>query len=469
MQPPGKWVLTHWTRKEVDGHGRGCLNAHLGSAFGAGQRMEFRARRSLVTDPGGPAAEPAAEPPFGVFSVAEFRALWLAYAQSIVGDQLARVALAVLVFDRTRSAAWTAATYSLTYLPALVSGVLLTGLADRLPRRTVMVGADVTRAVLVAVMAMPGLPLPVLACVLVLVELAEAPFGAAQGALLPAIVGDHRYEQGQRIVIVTHQAGQLAGFAAGGVLVAWLGPHLSLAVNALTFLASALLVAIRVRARPAAARPTSPGSRLVTLSQVRDSARLIWTDARLRALVCLGWLAGFTIVPEGLAVPLADQVGAGAAGVGLLLAAKPAGTLLGAYVLGRAWIGQSRRLRWLGPLAVCASLPNVLYLLGPTLTTALVLPAVSGLFAAYQITAGATFVRLTPDDQRGQALGLARSGLVAVQGVGIAASGAIAQWSGGPAGTIGAAGIVGTVCAVAAATAWSRADPRRVATTLTGT
>ena len=70
----------------------------------------------------------------------EFRTLWAALAQSVLGDQLARVALSLLVFERTESAGWTAATYALTSLPALLSGVLLTGLADRFPRRTVMIG-----------------------------------------------------------------------------------------------------------------------------------------------------------------------------------------------------------------------------------------------------------------------------------------------------------------------------------------
>jgi predicted MFS family arabinose efflux permease len=405
----------------------------------------------------------------GAFSVAEFRVLWLAYAQSIVGDQFARVALSILVFNSTGSAAWTAATYALTYLPALLSGVLLSGLADRYPRRSVMIAADLTRAALVAVMTLPGVPLLALAGLLILVEFAEAPFGAAQGAMLPAILGGRRYEQGQRIMLITFQAGQLAGFAAGGVLVAWLGTHLSLAVNALTFLASAILVRTGVRARPAAASVAAPGTRLSLSSQIHDGARLIWTDSRLRALVGLGWLAGFSIVPEGLAVPFAKQVGAGAAGIGLLLAAKPAGTVLGAFLLGRAWVGQPRRLRWLGPQAVGTSLPFVLFLLGPTLTTALLLLAVSGICAAYQITAGATFVQLAPDHQRGQALGLARSGLTAVQGIGIATGGLVAQWSGTAAGTIGAAGIAGTLCALAAAAAWSRVNPRRVAAALAGT
>ena len=69
-----------------------------------------------------------------VFAVAEFRALWLAQLLSVAGDQLARVALTVLVYDRTRSALLAAVTYAATIIPVFAGGILLSGLADRLPR-----------------------------------------------------------------------------------------------------------------------------------------------------------------------------------------------------------------------------------------------------------------------------------------------------------------------------------------------
>ena len=71
-----------------------------------------------------------------------------------------------------------------------------------------------------------------------LAQLAEAPFGASQGALMPAVLGERLYERGQRVVMITHQSGQLVGFAVGGVLVVWLGSHVSLGLNAVTFLIS---------------------------------------------------------------------------------------------------------------------------------------------------------------------------------------------------------------------------------------
>lgn len=385
----------------------------------------------------------------------EFRTLWAAYAQSVLGDQLARVALSLLVFERTESAGWTAATYALTSLPALLSGVLLTGLADRFPRRTVMIGCDLARAVLVGLMALPGTPLPLLAGLLVLAQLAEAPFGASQGALMPAVLGERLYERGQRVMMVTHQAGQLIGFAVGGVLVVWLGSHVSLGLNAVTFLISAALIRLGVKARPVEEADGARPKRMHT--QVRSAAALIWSDPRLRSLVALGWLAGFIVLPEGLAAPFAQEAGGSAASVGLLLAAHPAGMVLGAALLGRAGFDAEQRRRLLGPMAVGANLPLVVYWAGPGVGVALLVLLVSGVFSVYQITAGATFVLLTPAGQRGQALGLARSGLTAVQGIGVAAGGVAAQLSGSSAQTIGGAGLVGTLCAVLVGVSWSRA------------
>src|ERR671911_2563298 len=94
-----------------------------------------------------------------LFADREFRALWIAQTISLTGDQLARVAIAFLVYDRTRSALVTALVYAVTYLPWLIGGPLLGGLADRYPRRGVMVACQLLSAVLVALMAVPGMPL----------------------------------------------------------------------------------------------------------------------------------------------------------------------------------------------------------------------------------------------------------------------------------------------------------------------
>src|SRR5882757_7620488 len=114
-----------------------------------------------------------------VFGHAEFRALFLAGVLSVAGDQLARVALSVLVFERTESAGLTALTYALTYVPDLVFGPLLAGFADRYPRRRVMIIADLARAVLVAAMALDALPLWAVIVLLIALQAFGSPFNAA--------------------------------------------------------------------------------------------------------------------------------------------------------------------------------------------------------------------------------------------------------------------------------------------------
>lgn len=188
-----------------------------------------------------------------VLAVREFRALWAAELLSVAGDQLARVGLAVLVYRETSSASWTALTYALTFLPALLGGVLLSGLADRYPRRELMVNVDLLRALVAALMAIPVLPLPVLLVLVFLLTLGGAPFKAAQQALLPTILHGDRYVTGLSLRTVTSQATQVAGFLGGGALLILVDPHVALGLNAATFVLAAVVVA-PVRRRRGRAR-----------------------------------------------------------------------------------------------------------------------------------------------------------------------------------------------------------------------
>jgi MFS family permease len=177
-----------------------------------------------------------------VLAVAEFRALWSAEVVSVCGDQLARVALSVLVYERTSSVALTALTYALTFVSALLGGVVLSGLADRFPRRTVLIASDLVRAVLAGSLALPGLPLAVLWMMVFTLALAGTPFKAAQLALLPDVLEGERYPVGLALRTVSTQLAQLAGFAAGGTVLLIVSPETALGVNAATFVLSALIV-----------------------------------------------------------------------------------------------------------------------------------------------------------------------------------------------------------------------------------
>ena len=105
-----------------------------------------------------------------VFAIGEFRALWSAQVLSFAGDQFAQVAIAILVYGRTRSPFLTA----LAYLPPIAGGPLLSGLADLFPRRRVMIVCDLFRVGTVGLMAIPGLPFAAL-CVLLFCTVCSVP------------------------------------------------------------------------------------------------------------------------------------------------------------------------------------------------------------------------------------------------------------------------------------------------------
>lgn len=379
-----------------------------------------------------------------VFAVAEFRTLWLAQLASVIGDQLARVALTILVYDRTRSPLLAAVTYAASIVPGFIGGITLSGLADRLPRRQVMIASDVARAALVVVMVLPGMPLAALVALLFLVTLIGAPFTSARSAVYPDVLSGDAYVLGTAVTLTTYQLAQVIGFAAGGAVVGALGARDCLIADIATFAASALLVRLGVRARPAA---TTRAGRLASpLTDAATAVRLVFGDPALRTPMLFGWLAAFYVVPDGVAAPLAASLHGGPTAVGLILAAVALGCSLGALAVGRL-IGPANRQRCMGPLAVAYGLLLVLFASGPGLLLSLLILVVSGLCDGYQTAANAAFVTAAPPHRRGQAFGLATAGLSLGQGTGVVLAGAAAQRF-APSTVIAIAGALGALGAL---------------------
>jgi MFS family permease len=389
-----------------------------------------------------------------VVRVPEFRAIWLADAQSIAGDQIARVSLAILVYRRTGSTGLTALVYALTYLPAIVGGAMLAGIADRFPRKRIMVTCDVIRGALFASAALPSVPLGFMCVLIVLAVLTSSPFSAAESATIPSILEGDLYVVGSGLRATTGQLAQLLGFAAGGVLVSAIGPRWGLLIDAMTFLVSAMLMQRFVHYRPVPPR-RDDHAHVPYRRTMLDGARTVFGDPRLRSLMLLAWLAAFYVVPEGLAPAYVAAIGGGAGAVGLIMAADPAGSAIGAGLFVR--LVPDRVRSWLiGPLAFGAALPLLVCWLKPSVAVSAALFLAVGLCSAFQIQASTTFMRTVPDHQRGQAFGFAQSGLIAVQGLGIAAFGFIGDHIGAPR-AITLAGLIGAVLAVFLGIAWERA------------
>jgi predicted MFS family arabinose efflux permease len=243
---------------------------------------------------------------------------------------------------------------------------------------------------------------------------------------------------------------------AGGFLVSAINPTTALALNAVTFVLSAVILSSAVTRRPA---PDHAAGRPPFLASTWHVARLAWRNPSQRALVGVIWLAFFYVVPETLAAPYAAELGAGAVAVGLLMASDPIGSIVGSVLL--RWLSPSRRVRLIGVFGIAAGVPLVVCVLRPGLIVSMLLFACCGVFATwYSVQGMALFTLGLPEAQRGQGAGLLSTGLQTGQGLGALAAGLIADQI-GPADTIALVGVAGAITAVPLALLWSRARAGR--------
>jgi MFS family permease len=429
------------------------------------QRME-----GLVSDDT-PTAAPAAVPPSAAagtvrsrpatfrdaFAVPEYRAVYAALLVNWVGDYLARAAITVLVYQSTHSILLSAASFAIGYVPWVVGGPLLAALAERYPYKRVMITCDLSRMVIVGLIALPHLPLPLVLLFALLGMLAGPPTQAARSALLPLML------QGDRLVVAlaingtTTQAAQVFGYLVGATVAAASSPRLTIAGVALLFGLSALLVAIGVRGRPAANRANQ--SRHL-LHETAAGFRLVFGNRVLRPIAILVFTTTmFAIVPEGLAAGWAGEISRDPAARGLdqgvIMAAGPVGWIIGGLLINR-FIPLATRQRLIGPLSIAAAVALVPSFLAPPVPVVVALILLSGIAQGGTMpTLNGLFVLALPHGFRARAFGVMQGGMQICQGLAVVVTGGIAERSSVPV-TVGLWSVGGALVMIAIAARWPR-------------
>jgi len=186
----------------------------------------------------------------------DFRLYFVGQVLSMAGSGLHIVALGWYLLDRTGSAT----SVALVWAIGLGSGVVMLPfagpLADRYPRRTLAIGSDVVRLGLVAAMAAlayAGSPsLPVLYVLTFLVGLGHSVFWPSITALLQEVIRPDQLTAASGLAEITWQVGNLTGAALGGPILVRFGLGTAFAIDAATYLVSALaLLALHHRPAPA--------------------------------------------------------------------------------------------------------------------------------------------------------------------------------------------------------------------------
>ena len=269
----------------------------------------------------------------------DFRYLFLGQSASAVGDQVVIVALALYITERTGSATDLGLVLAAQSVPLIV--LLLFGgvWADRLPRHRIMIVADLARAGLhgaLAILIVTG------GATVVRMVIIEALFGAARAffqpaytGLLPQTIPESRVQEARALSAVTENAAILVGPALGTALVLTTGAAAAFALDAATFVLSALLLMrITPRIREVGRAAVFSGDATTVWRDLRDG----WREVRSRAWVWATILAftGAVLCAYAqwyaLAPVIARDHYGSAAVFGVLESVAGAGAVLGALV-----------------------------------------------------------------------------------------------------------------------------------------
>jgi predicted MFS family arabinose efflux permease len=270
----------------------------------------------------------------------DFRKLWFGQTVSLLGDRVSRLALptvALLVLHGT--ALDVGILGSLRFLPYIVLGPVAGVLADRMPKRSLMITADVGRLIVTATVplafAIGFLSLPLLFIVAGLTGCLTVLFQTSYQAYLPSLVGRDGLVEGNQKLQLSGAASEVAGASAGGILIQVLGSATAILVDAGSFAVSVLgLVAIKRREEP---KPRPAGQQAGALAEARSGLRVLLGDRRLRAMMFSTATANVGVSAAGALVLVYcyDRAHLHPGEVGLAFGVGGAGLIAGAAIAPR--------------------------------------------------------------------------------------------------------------------------------------
>jgi MFS family permease len=359
-----------------------------------------------------------------VFRNPGLRRVQLAWAGSIVGDWAYNMAVAVYAYHQGGATA-VGVLAVVRYLAMAAVGPFSSTLADRMPRKRVMIGSDVTRAVLVLVAAAviqadgPALAVYALA---VLTNIAATAFRPAQASLLPQLARDPGELTAANVASSTIESvGFFAGPALGGILLTFTTIPTVYVFNALTFAWSAAVV---VGVRSIAPAEKSEGGEEEKgggfLGEVSLGFRTILRDRHL--LLLTGLFCAQTIVAGASAVFIVaialDLLDLGNGGPGYVDSVMGIGALIGGFVA--LVLAQRGRLALdFGVGVLLWAAPLLLIVASPTIVATAACMFLIGLGnSLVDINAFTIYQRIVSDEVMGRVFGALESALIASMAIG---------------------------------------------------
>jgi MFS family permease len=414
--------------------------------------------RSADRVAGTPDRTPAGEPDRALSSLQPFRhrsftLLWTAGLISTVGSWMQTVAVGALVISNTGSATWAVLVAAGAFLPIGLLSPIGGALADRLPRRPVLVIGNLAAAAaaaLIAVSVAAGRDNPgTLVALVTLQGSASALIGPFQQAILPDLVPQREFLAATSLNSAQFNLGRIVGPALAGATVAAFGYPIAFVANAVSFFAVVVALAF-VRFGPPRGEPSSLLVSLrggFTAAMREPSCRAAIVTIAVVALLASPFIALVPVMAHHLTHGGARAV---AQTTALLTTAQGAGAVLGALCLAplAARLGRGRLLVW--NLAV---LPAALVAYGAAQNRweGVALLFLVGLVYIGVLSGLTTLVQLrAPEAYRGRVLSFFLVALGVAYPIGSLAQGPVIDWIGLGWTTAGAAVLLALIMAVAA-------------------
>ena len=376
--------------------------------------------------------------------IRDFRLLWSAGVVSQLGDWSARLALALLVLDRTGNAALVGVVGVLFVIPWLGIGQTLTAWSSRYGRKQVLVTCDAFRGAAFIAIGFGSLPTVLLLVLVFFAAMADPVFEATKSAFVTEIVPKDDYAEAIKVTHAANQASALFGYAIGGVLVSLVGEEATLVLNGATFLLSALLVVFVRRSGVQKAADTAKNSLAAGIAYLRHDRISAVAFVATVMLVATGMSVESQVAVYGTTV-----AGFGERTIGLLSAISPAATLVAVALVKTK--GDDRQLlrRGLATAAIAALLASLLLFMGADGVMAFVAFALVGTVFGFVTLTNVVVGRRLPDENRVGIFSILQSGVFLGISVGTLGGGLLSDAT-SPEVAAGSALLVGVFALVAA-------------------
>jgi MFS family permease len=350
-----------------------------------------------------------------LFRAPEFTPLFLTSSVQVAATTVTGLALGTLVYAATHSPLLSALSMFGPSLAQLIGATALLSAADRLPPRAATAGVALAFALGTAGQAIPGLPVWAIFVIAAVLGTLASVGGGVRYGLLNEIVPAEGYLLGRSVLNMSVGIMQICGFAVGGLLLAILSPRGGLLTGAVLYLVAAGIARFGLSRRA----PRTAGPPSITQTW-RNNARL-WSCVPRRYVYLALWVPNGLIVGcESLFVPYAPRH------AGLLFAFAALGMLVGDTLTGRFMPARWRE-RLSAPLRLLLAAPYLVFALQPALPVAVVAVVLASVGYSASLLLQQRLMALTPGELSGHALGLHSSGMLAMQGVGAALAGAVAE------------------------------------------